>query len=135
MASISRATLSSGARSVQSRLAPVVVFLYLLVALAVFLISPFLFASVVRTPFIGAFVEHTLMINTTQPVNSGAWGVQLRLPFGYQIIALGGEKVANVSQMRAVLSRHQVGDMIDSRLGPVWETSHIPGETAQITAC
>jgi signal transduction histidine kinase len=113
MASISRATLSSGARSVQSRLAPVVVFLYLLVALAVFLISPFLFASVVRTPFIGAFVEHTLMINTTQPVNSGAWGLQLRLPFGYQIIALGGEKVANVSQMRAVLSHHQVGEKID----------------------
>jgi signal transduction histidine kinase/putative methionine-R-sulfoxide reductase with GAF domain len=113
MTSISRASLSSGARSVQSHLAPVIVFIYILVALAIFLVSPFLFASVVRTPFIGAFVEHTLMINTAQPVSSGAWGDQLRLPFGYQIVALAGEKVQTVSQMQEILSRHQVGDQID----------------------
>ncbi len=113
MASISSASLSSRARSIQSRLAPLVVLLYLLLALGVFLVSPFLFASVVRTPFIGAFVEHTLMINTTQPVTPGAWGEELRLPFGYQIVALGGEKVANVTQLRAVLSQHKVGEQVE----------------------
>src|SRR5512140_661999 len=113
MASISRATLSSGARSIQSHLAPVVVLLYVLVALAVFLISPFLFASVVRAPFIGAFVDHRLIINTSQPVNSGAWGNQLRPALGYQIVSIAGQKVATVSQMQAILNQHQVGDKVE----------------------
>src|SRR5512139_221442 len=104
MASISRASLSASARSVQSHLAPVVVLIYILLALVIFLITPFLFVSIARTPFIGAFVEHTLMINTAQPINSGAWGEQLRLPFGYQIVALAGEKVQNVAEMREILS-------------------------------
>jgi len=112
MTSLSRTTLSSGARSLQSRLAPVVVFLFILTALAVFLVSPFLFAKVVRTPFIGAFVEHTLMINTAQPLKPGAWGSQLRLPFGYQIVALDGKAVEDVSQLWAALGERQVGERV-----------------------
>jgi signal transduction histidine kinase len=57
MLSLSRASLSSGSRSLQSRLTPILTLFYLLAAMAVFVIAPVLFISTARLPAFGAFVE------------------------------------------------------------------------------
>jgi signal transduction histidine kinase/putative methionine-R-sulfoxide reductase with GAF domain len=109
--------LSVVAMEIQNRVAPIIVLAYLFIALTVFLAAPILFVSAARTPFIGAFVEHTLMINTSQPTQPGGWGEELqingkRLGFGYQIIAIDGQAVSSVNDLRTTLSQHVIGDVI-----------------------
>jgi signal transduction histidine kinase len=98
----------------QTRFAPVVTLLYLLLAMMVFLVTPILYFVAIRTPFIGAYVEHTLMINDARPTTPGAWGEDLRLPtFGYQIMAVNGNEVSSVIELRQTLNRLKVGEQIE----------------------
>jgi signal transduction histidine kinase len=112
MPETSRLTVSEVSKRVQDRIAPILTFLYLLLASMVFLVAPVLFIVSVRTPFIGAFTEHTLMLNTAQPTRPGAWGSQLRLPFGYQIVALNDTPVKTVMQWRTDLAQYKPGDTV-----------------------
>ena len=57
MLSLSRASLSTGSRSLQSRLTPILTLLYLIAALAVFVIAPLQFIAAARAPSFGALVE------------------------------------------------------------------------------
>lgn len=104
MARVARATLAESTVFLQTHVTPVIVFCYLVVALGVFLTTPVLYVNTVRLPFIGAFVEHTLLLNTATPTQPGAWGEQLRLPFGYQLRAVGDQKVESVGELREVLA-------------------------------
>jgi signal transduction histidine kinase/putative methionine-R-sulfoxide reductase with GAF domain len=96
----------------QTYVTPVIVFLYLLAALGVLVVTPVLFMRTMRQPFIGAFVEHTRMINTATPAQPGVWGEQLRLPFGYQIQAVGDTVVGSVFEYRRALETLRVGDEV-----------------------
>ncbi|MBN1148600.1 MAG: GAF domain-containing protein [Anaerolineales bacterium] len=110
MSETSRLSLSQISHLVQERIAPVLTFLYLLLAMMVFLVAPILFFVSARAPFIGSFYEHTLMLNTSQPTRPGAWGDQLRLPFGYQIVALNDARITSTLEWRLELENYQVGD-------------------------
>ena len=68
-----------------SRIAPFLVVGYQLLVL-VGLVEVAINASVFfRTPFIGSFVEHTLIINARKSIKPGTWNAKnLGLDFGYQ---------------------------------------------------
>ena len=112
MSETTRLSLSQTSQLVQERVTPVLTFLYLLLAMMVFLVAPILFFVAARTPFIGSFYEHSLMLNTSQPTRSGGWGDQLGLPFGYQIVALNDVQVTSVLEWRTALNSYQAGDMV-----------------------
>ncbi|MEW5868668.1 MAG: GAF domain-containing protein [Chloroflexota bacterium] len=99
----------------QERVIPVLVVGYSVIVLVCFLVLPLLFIQTVRLPFMGAFYEHTLMINTTSPTIPGAWDKGLGregLQFGYQIYAINGERVYRTSQMSGVLGQYQPGEQV-----------------------
>ena len=107
-------SLSAIMIELQDRFAPLLVLLYLLLALMVFAVTPILFITAVRTPFIGAFIEHTLMVNTTRSTAPGTWDDSLDLgEFGYQIQSIAGQRITNTLEMRQQLQRFKVGDEVD----------------------
>jgi signal transduction histidine kinase len=111
-----RPTLADRTVYFQTRFSPVIVFCFLVLALGVFLLTPVLFINTVRRPFIGAFVEHTLMLNTATPAQAGTWGQQLRLPFGYQLRSVGDKPVTSVAEFRELLNQLSMGQEIDLAL-------------------
>jgi signal transduction histidine kinase len=109
MDSATRPALADWMHYLQMYVTPVIVFCYLVMALGVFLVTPVLYFNTARMPFIGAFVEHTLMLNTATPARPGTWGEQLRLPFGYQLRAVAETPVASVGEFRSVLKNLSAG--------------------------
>jgi signal transduction histidine kinase len=100
-----------------NRAAPAVVFLYQLIALVCFIVVPILAFNWLRLPFIGAFVEHTLMLNTSAPARAGEWELQrLGLPFGYQVKAVDGQPVANLQALQAFLAERETGEPVEVTL-------------------
>jgi signal transduction histidine kinase len=95
------------------RIAPAIVLFYLLVGLIVFLVTPVLFLSSVRTPFLGAFIEHTLILNTTSPTQPGTWALDsYDLPFGYQVVSIDGQYVRRTQELLNLLRSQQIGDEV-----------------------
>jgi signal transduction histidine kinase len=82
-----------------------------LLALVTVVIKAFIYF---QTPFIGSFVEHTLVLNAGQPVNPGTWEAKSRgLEFGHQALAIDGKKVASIQEFNAILSEYSFGDVIE----------------------
>jgi len=101
----------------EEQAAPALVFILQISALICFALIPILAANWLRLPFIGAFVEHTLMVNTVTPTVPGGWELQrLELPFGYQVAALDAAPIGNLRQFQDTLARYQPGQVIDLTL-------------------
>ena len=96
-----------------SRIAPFLVVGYQLLVL-VGLVEVAINASVFfRTPFIGSFVEHTLIINARKSIKPGTWNAKnLGLDFGYQILAINGVELHSVKEFNNQLSKYSVGDVV-----------------------
>ena len=63
--------------------------IYQFVALVVLIYTPFLANEWLQKPFIGAFIEHTLALNTSGPSQPGDWDLQKRqFEFGRRLIAI-----------------------------------------------
>ncbi|RME08018.1 MAG: GAF domain-containing protein [Anaerolineae bacterium] len=64
-------------------------------------------------PFLGVFVEHTLMVNGIQPIRPGSWnGRAAGLETGDLITAIDGEAVHTPAQLFAALRKHAIGDAV-----------------------
>ncbi len=66
-------------------------------------------------PFLGAFVEQTLVFNGVgQHQPAEAWGLYLdeSLRLNYQLVAIDGVEVRNAAQIQAVLRSHTVGEQV-----------------------
>jgi signal transduction histidine kinase/putative methionine-R-sulfoxide reductase with GAF domain len=97
----------------QRRIVPVILLLYQFVGLGVLAITPVLAVRWMELPFIGAFTEQTLVINTVSPSRWGAWVVHRRFQeFGYQFVALNGVELHNTADMERELSRYSAGDIV-----------------------
>ena len=102
---------------IQERAAPALVFIYQLTALLCFAIIPLLAANWLRQPFIGAFLEHTLMINTVTPTRPGTWDLQGQgLPFGYQLAGIDDHPIGDSRQFSQVISTYQAGQQVSLTL-------------------
>ncbi len=94
-------------------LATSLVFLYLLAALAAFAFLPVSAVRWRRTPFLGAFVEPTMMFNDSGPAGSASWNAHdMGLGLGDRVLRIADEPVSNASEMRRVLSRFHPGDTV-----------------------
>lgn len=116
----------------QTQVTPMLVLLYLLLALMVFLIAPILYVVAARGPFLGSFIEHTLVLNTSDSLIPGEWGEELRLPYGQQIRALDGQPVTSVLGLRQMLNRYAVGDVVSLDLQDIESNPPGPVRTLQI---
>ncbi|MBN2548385.1 MAG: GAF domain-containing protein [Anaerolineales bacterium] len=111
MVATARPSTSNMTTDLQNRLTLIFVIGYSALVLFCFLLYPLFFIRSIQTPFIGAFVEHTLIVNTSQPTRPGTWELnQLQLPFGYQVDAINGERVTSVHSMNNLLRQYRPGD-------------------------
>ncbi len=84
-----------------------------IVALLAFAGIPVLAQNWVRTPFIGGFVEHTLVFNGVTPMGTHNWAAyEAGIRSGDQLVAINGETVFGAPQIQQVLSRYQPDDRI-----------------------
>lgn len=95
---------------------------YLLVGLIAYLVAPFMALRWIQTPFLGAFLEQTLIFNGAGPTGVGQdWsaynqGLHLTKVGGRtvynQLQAIDGQPVRNEQEIRAILEQHRVGDTL-----------------------
>ena len=94
------------------------VMIYILVAIGAYLVTPFLALDWIKLPFIGAFVEQTMVFNGTGPSNNQTvWpAYQQGLTFGYQLLAINGQPVRSAQEMKDILQTHAPGDEVTLRI-------------------
>jgi signal transduction histidine kinase len=92
----------------------VVVFVYQFIAVTAFVAALFLAASWLRSPFLGAFYEHTLIFNDAVPVGDGAgWDLYKQgVKLGDQLISVNGIEVHSTAEAQNVLSGFFPGETI-----------------------
>ncbi|MBT3320900.1 MAG: GAF domain-containing protein [Anaerolineae bacterium] len=84
---------------------------YQAVAIIIFIITPILAFRWWKTPFIGAFVEHSMVFNG---VGESDWALfDTEVILEDQLIEIEGEKVSSSDDVQKVLSAYKVGDKIE----------------------
>ncbi len=93
----------------------VLLLLYLLAALVVYIAAPILAVNWFNQPFMGGFVEQTLVFSGADATNTDPVfrAEVLEQPFGSQLMTVDGEQVRNGRQLNAILKQHEVGDTLD----------------------
>lgn len=95
------------------RVMVLVVLSFAVVALIVFLVAPIFFVNSLQTPFIGAFVGHTLMVEPARLTRPGGWELSgYALSIGHQVQAINGQKITRIDQFRQSLSAFQPGERV-----------------------
>ena len=94
------------------RIAPILGVLYQFLAIAGLATVAIRAVSFYNSPFIGSFVEHTLVINSADSVRSGTWNAKnAGLDFGNQIVAIDGHPISNVNHFHEVIRKYSVGQV------------------------
>lgn len=100
--------------AVTKRLAPglVVVFQILaLIALVTIIINAF---NYFQTPFIGSFVEHTLVLNSSDSVQPGSWEAKNKgLGFGHQILGIDDKEINSLQEFQETLRNYNIGEVVE----------------------
>ena len=101
--------------SLTNRILPIVVLAYQGLALMAFLVLPFLAYRWMQTPFLGAFVEQTMVFNGVgQETPPDAWQLYLDKPLrlNYQIVEVNGKDVYNSTDIQNALKYGNVGQQV-----------------------
>jgi signal transduction histidine kinase/signal transduction protein with GAF and PtsI domain len=94
------------------------ILIYQVIAVILFITIPLIATQWWKTPFIGAFFEHSMVFNGVGPVrsdtNEDQWElfnneVQLK----DQLIAIGGKETKNANDVTRILSAREVGDKLN----------------------
>jgi signal transduction histidine kinase len=90
------------------------VLIYQGLAILVLILAGFLANNWLKTPFLGAFVEHTLVFNGVGPQNPGdAWPIlQQGIHFGNQLVSIAGTEVHSAQDIHQVLINFFPGETI-----------------------
>ena len=112
-----------------SRVLQVVVSFYQLVAVAAFVAALILATSWLKTPFMGAFFEQTLMFNGSTPTGNGStWNLYSQgVRLGDRLTSVNGVKVTTTAEVEKILSGFFPGETI-----PVGVTSGGVEKTLQV---
>jgi|GEM_PF-2238794 len=117
----------AGPKHSSNRLMQYFVWAYQAVVVLVMLVAPFWAVKFFRQPFLGIFVEHTLVTNGVGPDNPGPeWDLYQKIDahdpdstgFGYQLVALASADGSNpvspgsFRDIEAFLAAHQPGDQV-----------------------
>ncbi|MFQ5409944.1 MAG: hypothetical protein ACE5FI_16170, partial [Anaerolineales bacterium] len=86
---------------------------YLAVSAAVMLALPVLAYRWRQLPFMGAYVEQTLVFNSIRPQGDTPWaGIDAGLAFPAQLIAIDDQAVRTTRALQATLRTHTAGDEV-----------------------
>ena len=105
-----------------NRTLQIIVLVYQGIALIAFAIIPFLAINWLRTPFLGAFVEQTLVFNGVgQETPAESWGLfqDKKLALDYQIANVNGVDVHTEAQIRAALAGTTPGQQVQVVVRPI----------------
>lgn len=96
----------------------IIVLIYQAIATIAFIIMPILAVRWWQTPFIGAFVEHTMVFNGVGPErdenDENAWELfNTGFSLDDRLVAVGGNPVHNASTLQDALKAHEVNDTIE----------------------
>ncbi len=97
-----------------NRTSLIVTFIYQGLVIIAFLVYPILAYQFINTPFIGAFIDNTMVVNNVHPEPVPAnWDlVRQGVQQGDQLLTLNNNPVSSYSEMRQVLLRHFPGETI-----------------------
>jgi hypothetical protein len=106
---------SQRTQSFVNRVLQTVVLVYQAVAVVIFISILTSAGEWLRTPFIGGFFEHTLVLNGSDTsVENNSWAMyQEGFVVGDQIISVDGFPVRNSNQLNEILASHTVNDTVD----------------------
>ena len=93
------------------------VLIYQAIAVITFIAIPILAFQWWQTPFIGAFVEHSMIFNgigpTRESTEDNRWELFIsEVELGDQLIAIDGQNVTSAGEIKESLSTYKVGDEI-----------------------
>src|SRR5512137_2014524 len=98
---------------ITNRIMQGIVLAYQGLALVIFILVPFLADKYLRTPFIGAFVEQTLVFNG---VGSGRleddWYLFQQVDLGDRLVGMDGLELRSTADLVVVLQHHAVNDTV-----------------------
>jgi signal transduction histidine kinase len=100
--------------SVQDRFSTVTATAYQLLAVVIFAIIPIIAIGWMRQPFLGAFIEHTMIANAVAPRQAGTWhafGNGLET-FGFQLQTINGIEIHSPAQLERELQNFAVGEEV-----------------------
>ena len=90
-----------------------IVFIYQILAVVVFMISIYLGMRWVQMPFLGAFVEHSMVFNGVGPTEpSAAWELFEEVKLGDQLVKINDNPVTNSLQMQDILQKYFPGESV-----------------------
>ena len=101
-------------RSLQDRISIISATVYQFAAVIIFAIVPILAINWMRTPFLGVFVENTMLTNGLGPRGEVAWDAynQGLDSFGWQIQLIDGQRVRFPGELQRLLRQRQPGDVV-----------------------
>jgi len=118
---ISIMSLSPGKSQRWDRASLIATFIYQGLIILAFLVYPILAYQYINTPFIGAFIDNTMVVNNVHPEPVPAnWDLILQgAQPGDQLLVLDGTPVTSYGDMRQVLLRHFPGETIPAEFRQV----------------
>ena len=84
----------------------------LVVTVAIYAITPYLALTWARQPFLGAFVEKTLIFNGIGDPLDPAWSARQEIPENNQLLAVAGVPVTDSQALRQALAGWSAGDVV-----------------------
>jgi S1-C subfamily serine protease len=107
----------------------VIVGLYLLAAMLAYIFIPMLATGWLIRPFLGAFVEQTMIFNgVDSSIRPSTWsGYNQGLTSGYRLIEFDGKPIQNSLELGQALTGHQIGDRAELTVAsPDHQTKRVP---------
>ncbi|HAV77999.1 MAG TPA: hypothetical protein DCX53_11675, partial [Anaerolineae bacterium] len=122
---------SERTKAVVNRLLQAVVLVYQAVAVVVFISTLTMAGEWLRTPFIGGFFEHTLVLNGSDTSEDDkSWAMYKQgFKVGDQLISVDGTPIVNSDQLSGILNSYSVNDIVNV----VIRTTEGVDETAAIS--
>jgi signal transduction histidine kinase/putative methionine-R-sulfoxide reductase with GAF domain len=106
---------SDRTQAVINRILQTTVLVYQVIAAAVFIFTLLMARQWLRTPFIGGFFEHTLVLNGSNTSDANkSWAMyQQGFEVGDQLISVDGIEVQNSAQLQKILGAHAANDTVN----------------------
>lgn len=123
-------------RATLDRLATLVAFCILLVAVGIYVLAPWFALRWAMQPFIGALVEPTLIFNGAGPRDNPDWFLlnSAKTTYPDRLISVDDTPIHSTAELNRVLNRHAVGDAVtivyEKAVGSSLEAPRIEGERA-----
>jgi signal transduction histidine kinase len=109
-----------------------ILFIYQILAVVIFMVSIYLGMRWVQIPFLGAFVEHSMVFNGVGPTEpSAAWELFEEVKLGDQLVKINDSPVANSLQMQDILQKYFPGESISVTVRSEDGQEHVLAVTLQ----